>query len=94
MAEDVPDTAGPAVPAGPTPLTVHTRRGLGLFAIYVVFYAGFMALAAFAPDAMERPTPFGSVNLAIMYGMGLILLALVLALVYVFISRIPDDRVH
>jgi uncharacterized membrane protein (DUF485 family) len=68
----------------------HARWGLVLFAIYVVFYAGFMGLAAVRPEVMGQPTPLGSVNLAILYGMGLIFLALLLALVYLFVSRSAD----
>ncbi len=68
----------------------HARIGIVLFAIYVVLYAGFMFLAAFRPELMDTPTPFGSVNLAIMYGMGLILAALVLAVVYIFLCRMES----
>jgi uncharacterized membrane protein (DUF485 family) len=57
------------------------RAGLVLFFIYLAFYAGFMALAAFAPQAMGRPV-LGGVNLAITYGMGLIVGALIVAALY------------
>jgi len=63
------------------------RAGLRLFVAYVVLYVGFMILAAFYPERMAEPTPFGGVNLAIAYGMGLILAALVLALVYMLACR-------
>jgi uncharacterized membrane protein (DUF485 family) len=66
-----------------------SHAGLVLFAIYVIFYAGFMAFAAYRPTMMSMITPFGSVNLAIMWGMGLILLALVLAFIYMLICRAP-----
>lgn len=65
----------------------HARWGLILFSVYVVCYTGFIILAAFDYQAMKSPTPFGSVNLAIMYGMGLILAALLLALIYLFLCR-------
>jgi uncharacterized membrane protein (DUF485 family) len=52
-----------------------------LFFIYLAFYAGFVGLAAFAPQAMGRPV-LGGVNLAITYGMGLIVGALVIAALY------------
>ena len=64
----------------------NARYGLLLFAVYVALYAGFMGLSAFEPQLMSR-TPFGGVNLAIIYGFGLIVAALVLALVYVFLCR-------
>lgn len=63
----------------------NARIGLVLFAIYVCFYAGFILLAALRPDTMDMPTAFGAVNLAIMYGMGLIFAALLLASIYMFL---------
>src|SRR5438477_13162592 len=59
----------------------NARAGLVLFFIYLAFYAGFMGLAAFAPESMGRPV-LGGVNLAITYGMGLIGGALVVAALY------------
>lgn len=62
----------------------NARAGLVLFFVYLAFYAGFMGLAAFAPQAMGRPVLAG-VNLAITYGMGLILGAFVIAAIYMAI---------
>jgi uncharacterized membrane protein (DUF485 family) len=59
----------------------HSRFGLILFACYLLFYSGFVLLAAFAPHAMEI-TPLAGVNLAIWYGFGLIVAAIVLAFIY------------
>jgi len=71
----------------------NARAGLALFFIYLAFYAGFMGLAAFAPQAMGRPVLAG-VNLAITYGMGLIAGALVIAAIYMWIcgrnARLAD----
>ena len=67
----------------------NARYGLWLFGVYVALYAGFMGLSAFEPQLMSK-TPFGGVNLAIMYGFGLIVAALVLALVYMVLCR-PRD---
>ncbi len=64
----------------------NTRMGVVLLLVYVVFYGGFMALSAFWPAAMAA-TPFGGANLAVLYGFGLIVLALVLALVYMKVCR-------
>jgi uncharacterized membrane protein (DUF485 family) len=61
----------------------NARAGLVLFFVYLAFYAGFMGLAAFAPQAMGRPVLAG-VNLAITYGMALILGALVIAALYMW----------
>src|SRR5829696_786237 len=64
----------------------NARVGLWLFAVYVVLYGGFMALNAFFPKQMGRPV-FAGINLAVTYGLLLILGAFVLALVYMFLVR-------
>ncbi len=66
--------------------TRSSRIGLALFAIYLVFYGGFVLIAAFAPELMEA-TPLAGVNLAVWYGFGLISAALVLALIYGWTCR-------
>jgi uncharacterized membrane protein (DUF485 family) len=62
----------------------NARWGLVLFFIYLAFYAGFMGLAAFAPQAMASPAVAG-VNLAITYGMSLIFGALLIAAIYMWV---------
>jgi len=58
-----------------------------LFCIYLLLYGGFIAINLFSPDVMER-TPFAGVNLAIWYGFGLIVSAILLAFIYgIFGSR-------
>ncbi len=79
----------PGVPAaGPAEerLPYNARLGIWLFLIYLVIYGGFMLLNTFKAEWMSR-TPFGGVNLAILYGMFLIVAALVLALVYMVLCR-------
>jgi uncharacterized membrane protein (DUF485 family) len=61
-------------------------RRLGLFALYLACYIGFMLLAAFGLPLMAW-TPFGGVNLAILYGFALIVFAFALALLYWWLSR-------
>jgi len=60
--------------------------GVILFFVYILFYGGFMILSAFWPKVMSRPI-LGGVNLAVMYGFGLIVIALVLALIYMRVCR-------
>jgi uncharacterized membrane protein (DUF485 family) len=71
----------------------NARFGLRLFFVYLVLYVGFVLLAAFSPATMER-TPFAGVNLAVWYGFGLIVAAIVLALLYGWLCRIEvvSDR--
>lgn len=64
----------------------NSRYGLWLFSIYLILYGGFMGLSAFEPQLMSK-TPFGGVNLAIIYGFGLIVGALVLAVIYMVLCR-------
>jgi len=73
--------------------TRTSRIGLLLFAVYLVFYGGFVLLAAFSPQSMEA-TPLAGVNLAIWYGFGLIALAILLALVYGFVCRKEAARTN
>ena len=61
--------------------SANARLGLKLFIVYLVLYAGFVLINAFAPEMMER-TPFAGINLAVLYGFGLITGALVLSLAY------------
>ncbi|MEZ6060945.1 MAG: DUF485 domain-containing protein [Planctomycetaceae bacterium] len=68
----------------------NARTGLILFGVYLLLYGGFVLLNAFSPQTMEA-TPFAGINLAIWYGFGLIIAALVLALVYGFLCRKSAD---
>ena len=63
--------------------------GLALFWVYVALYGGFMALVLARPDLLAL-RPFGGVNLAIAAGMGLIVAAFVLAVVYM-VARAGRD---
>ncbi len=57
------------------------RTGLVLFAFYLVIYAVFVLIAAWWPEVMDA-TPLEGINVAILYGFGLIVAAFVLALFY------------
>ncbi len=68
----------------------NARYGLWLFGIYLLLYSGFVAVNAFVPQWMEA-TPLAGVNLAILYGMGLIVAAFLLALVYGWLCRLRSS---
>ena len=74
----------------PEVITRNARNGLVLFAVYVAMYGGFIFLSVFRPDLL-RARPFGGVNLAIIYGFGLIAAALVLAVIYMWLCRKRDE---
>lgn len=57
-----------------------------LFLLYLVFYGGFVYLNAFRADVMSKPS-FGGINLATVYGLALIVVALLLALIYMMLCR-------
>ncbi len=58
-----------------------TRLGVWMFLLYAIIYAGFVAINVIKPLLMEKIVLFG-LNLAVVYGMGLIVFALVLAIIY------------
>lgn len=70
----------------------NARIGVQLFVVYLLLYGGFVMINAFAPTMMEM-TPIAGINLAILYGFGLIIAALVMALVYGALCSADDADV-
>lgn len=72
----------PAAQAG-TDHAAEYKKSLGvkIFIVYALIYAGFVAINVIDPVMMEMEIIFG-LNLAIVYGFGLIIVALIMALVY------------
>lgn len=66
--------------------TRHSRPGLILFAVYLLCYTSFVLLNAFAPEIMAR-TPWAGINVAVLSGLALIVMAFVLAVVYDLLCR-------
>ncbi|EGW37601.1 DUF485 domain-containing protein [Desulfosporosinus sp. OT] len=56
------------------------RLGVVMFIIYTIIYAGFIYINVMDSSIMR--INIGSFNVAIVYGFGLIILALVLAIIY------------
>lgn len=71
-----------------SPRRFNIRLGMTLFVIYLALYLGFVLINAFRTEWMEVTT-LGGLNLALVYGFGLILAALLLALIYGWFCR-PD----
>jgi uncharacterized membrane protein (DUF485 family) len=65
----------------PRTLVPASRLGLALFGLYVLLYGGFITLVLIRPDLVAE-RPFGGVNLAIACGLGLIVAAVALSVVY------------
>ncbi len=64
----------------------HARLGLWLFSIYFALYTVFILLTAFDLPRLAVSVA-GGVNLALVYGFGLIAAAIVLALLYGWLCR-------
>ena len=65
-----------------------TNIGVVLTIVYALVYGGFVFLSIFYPSLMSLQTIFG-MNLAITYGLGLIVIAIILAMIYNQMVRIP-----
>lgn len=75
----------------PDVLAINTRNATILFLVYLLAYAGFMLLAAISPKSMGVRVLAG-VNLAVIYGIGLIVLAVLLAVVYMWLCARTMDQ--
>jgi uncharacterized membrane protein (DUF485 family) len=64
----------------------NARYGMVLFLVYLAIYGGFVGLNAFRPDLMDSTPAFG-LNLAVVYGLALIVIAMALSLVYSWLCR-------
>jgi len=77
----------PAAPVKKDPAAPYKARlGIWMFLVYALFYVGFVVINLLAPKAMATIV-FAGLNLATVYGMGLIIAALVEALVYDWFCR-------
>ncbi len=70
-----------------------TRIGLILFVIYGLVYAGFVVVNTMIPKAMGQVV-FAGLNVAVVFGFGLILLAIVMGLIYHVICTRAEDRLN
>ena len=70
-----------------------TRMGLWLFALYCLLYGGFVAINTWKPKLMESDGLFGT-NLAVTYGFGLIIFAIVLGLIYNALCTRLENRLN
>ncbi len=72
----------PASNSGPDHASEYkTSIGARMFILYSIVYAGFVVINVVKPVLMEKNI-FAGLNLAVVYGFGLIVLALILALIY------------
>ena len=84
----------PNEPTGEDHSTDYKARiGVRMFIIYALVYAGFVVINIAAPLAMEKTIIFG-LNLATVYGFGLIIFALILAMAYNRLCTIKEQQTN
>lgn len=82
----------PASTGGKDPAAAYkSRLGVWMFLLYCVFYISFVAVNLASPTSMENIV-FAGLNLATVYGFGLIIVALIQALVYDGLCRAQEAR--
>jgi uncharacterized membrane protein (DUF485 family) len=84
----------PATPAGKDRASEGKKKiGIRMFIAYAIVYAGFVIINTWMPQLMGKTVLFG-LNLAVTYGFGLILLAIVAGLIYNFICTKKEDEME
>jgi uncharacterized membrane protein (DUF485 family) len=66
--------------------------GKWLFFIYLLFYAGFILINIWSPSFMAIDV--GPLNVAITYGFGLIVFAIILAFAYNHVCNVAEDLLN
>lgn len=70
-----------------------SKLGVYMFIIYVIVYAGFIAINVISPKMMGAVV-FAGLNLAIVYGFGLIVLAIIMGLIYNHLCTKKEDELN
>ena len=84
---------GPAVKLGKDDASAYkTKLGVKMFIVYTLVYAAFVALNATNPKLMESII-FGQ-TAAVIWGFGLIILALVMALFYNHLCTKAEEQMN
>jgi uncharacterized membrane protein (DUF485 family) len=72
---------GPAVKLGKDNASGYKSRiGISMFVVYSLIYAGFVVISTTMPAIFDLT--FGGLNVAVLYGMFLIIFAFILAFIY------------
>ncbi|PKP00191.1 MAG: hypothetical protein CVU13_01385 [Bacteroidetes bacterium HGW-Bacteroidetes-8] len=85
---------GPAAKLGKDNATSKkTRLGVILFLFYTLVYGGFVLIGLVNPELMGLHV-IGAQNLAIVYGFGLILLAIIMGFIYNAVCTRMENRLN
>lgn len=74
-------------------IALKTKIGLILFGVYSLIYAGFIIINTLTPRAMGTQVFLG-LNLAVVYGFGLIFLAIIMGVVYNHVCTKLEDKIN
>jgi uncharacterized membrane protein (DUF485 family) len=69
------------------------KLGVILFFVYTIIYAGFVLIGLTKPELMGLEL-IGGQNIAIIYGFGLIVLAIVMGFIYNFFCTRMENRMN
>ena len=70
-----------------------SRLGVWMFLVYAAVYAGFVLINVLMPKAMNTIV-VGGLNLAVLYGFGLIVFAMILALIYNWLCTKKEKELY
>lgn len=74
-------------------IPLKTRLGVIMFFVYMVIYAGFVFIGMMFPKALGAEV-IGGQNLAVIYGIGLIVLAVFMGMIYNFFCTRYENRMN
>ena len=72
---------------------IKSKIGLILFGVYSLIYAGFVVINTLIPKTMGTQIFFG-LNLAVVYGFGLIILAIIMGVIYNHVCTKLEDKLN
>lgn len=85
---------GPAAKLGKdNASSIKSKLGVILFFVYLIIYSGFVAISIFSLNTMGKIV-FAGVNLAVIYGFGLILLAIIMGIIYNSICTAYENKLN
>ncbi|HZK69942.1 MAG TPA: DUF485 domain-containing protein [Clostridia bacterium] len=69
-----------------------SRLGIIMFIVYAIIYASFIFINVFNPSLVAAD--IGTLNVAIVYGFGLIIIAIILALIYNHLCTRAEEKMN
>ncbi|MXV16994.1 DUF485 domain-containing protein [Hufsiella ginkgonis] len=70
-----------------------SRLGVWFFFVYLFFYAGFVVIGVLNYELLSHEV-WGGLNLAIVYGIGLIVFAVLLGVIYNYLCSQYEDSLN